>query len=125
MENPDTSNATACNVLVVDNDPLVRLGTVMMLREAGYSARFAQDAKTALAILKEGYAPELMVTDYSMPGMNGVELARSVSALGLGTLILIMTGHSKLEETTDEKWGILAKPFDTNELKTAIAELSH
>ena len=111
------------DVLVVDNDPLVRLGTVVMLRDIGYEPTAAADPAHAVEIAKGENAPAILVTDYSMPDMTGIELAHAVQAAQPDTRVLIVTGHDHLPETLEDSWGLLAKPFTSMELREALDAL--
>ena len=110
-------------VLVVDNDPLVMLGTAVMLREIGYSVVSATAPRDALGAFQRDLVPAILVTDYSMPTMTGVELAQAVLQLHPTTRILIVTGHSELDENLPTDWGLLTKPFSSFELRDALLRL--
>lgn len=117
----DASNP---DILVVDNDPLVRLGTVVMLRDIGYKGAGAAEPAEVLDRVKAGKAPAILLTDYSMPEMTGAQLARSVQAERPDTKILIMTGHDRLNDRMEDGWSLLAKPFTSGELREAIEALA-
>ena len=110
-------------VLVVDNDPLVMLGTAVMLREIGYRVVTATVPNDALGEFERDGAPSILVTDYSMPAMTGVELAHAALSLHPDTRILIVTGHSELDEHLPGDWQLLTKPFSSAELRDALARL--
>ena len=110
-------------VLVVDNDPLVMLGTAVMLREIGYHVVTATSPQDALGAFQHDDAPSILVTDYSMPVMTGVELAEAVLRLHAATRILIVTGHSELDEHLPDEWQLLTKPFSSVELRDALVRL--
>lgn len=61
-------------VLVVDDDELVLDVYSDLLRRAGYEVRTALNGFEALAVIREGGLPDLLVTDLNMPGMSGFEL---------------------------------------------------
>lgn len=83
-------------ILLVDDEPLVRLGTAESLRDEGFEVEEADSAETALTL-----APfdrfDCVVTDYLMPGMNGVELARRLQAEHPTLPILLLSGYADLE----------------------------
>ena len=112
------------NILIVDDDPLLRLGIVSMLLDMGYQARTAQDPMRALPMVDQGLGIDLLITDYSMPGMTGVELARRIAQERPGLQVLIMTGHQKLEDDLDPDWRKLTKPFTEAELSREIESMT-
>lgn len=119
MDDSDTPD-----ILVVDNDPLVRLGTVVMLRDIGYHRAGTAEPAEVLDRVSTGKGPAILLTDYSMPEMTGAQLARSVQAERPDTMILIMTGHDRLNDRIEDGWGVLAKPFTSMELREAIEALA-
>lgn len=112
------------DILVVDDDPLLRLGIVSMLQDLGYRAMAAQDPMRALHMLHKDLAVDLLITDYSMPGMTGVDLAHRIAQERPGLLVLIMTGHQQLEDDLDPVWRKLTKPFTEAELQEEIESMT-
>ena len=116
--------ANDTDILVVDDDPLLRLGMVCMLRDMGYQAIAAQDPMRALPMVHQGIGVDLLITDYSMPGMTGVELAHRMVRARPGLHLLIMTGHQKLPDELDPQWRKLTKPFTESDLRREIEAMS-
>jgi len=67
--------ATGETVVVVEDDPAVRMLVIDLLKELGYRAHEAEDAKGALPLLESDLRVDLLVTDVGLPGMNGRQLA--------------------------------------------------
>ncbi|MCS6759512.1 MAG: response regulator [Candidatus Devosia euplotis] len=65
--------AKAAVILVVDDDALININAVDMLERLGHTALEAYSAIDALIILASDHVIDLLIIDYSMPGMNGVE----------------------------------------------------
>ena len=107
-------------ILLVDDEPLVRLGTAEMLRDEGYEVDEADSAETALAL-----GPfdrfDCVVTDYLMPGMNGVELANRLHADRPGLPILLLSGYADLEAFSALPY--VSKPCFGDDLTRAISQL--
>jgi CheY-like chemotaxis protein len=126
-ESPDPMAADTSSpkpsVLVVDNDPLVLLGTVVMLRELGYPVTSTDAAEHSLAWFETEEAPAILVTDYAMPKMNGVELGQAVIRLKPSTQVLIVTGHDSIGDEIPCEWQCLSKPFSCAELRSALERL--
>lgn len=108
------------DILVVDDDPLLRLGMVCMLREMGYSPMSAQDGVRALPLIEQGAPVDLLITDYNMPGINGVELAHRMERARPGLQVLIVSGQQEISGEISPRWRRLAKPFTTSELQQAL-----
>lgn len=108
------------DILVVEDDPLLRLGVLCMLRDMGYRAIAAQDPRRALPMVHQGIGVDVLITDYNMPGMTGVELARRMTQERPGLQVLIMTGHQKLDDELAPEWRTLTKPFTEAELRREI-----
>ena len=115
-----TKQAISCTALVVDNDELVRLGTVVILREIGFTLMTAPDGPSGLVLIESAKMPDILVTDYEMPGMNGVELARIITDKSPGIHVLIVTGHNDLGQEIPDHWQVLQKPFTNMEMQSAL-----
>jgi signal transduction histidine kinase/FixJ family two-component response regulator len=114
-------------VLVVDDDHAVRQVTVEMLRDLGNEVLQAQGGAEALVLL-EGLSdqPRLILLDYAMPGMNGLQLARRLRERGLCMPIALVTGYAELNEVDAHASpldGLLRKPFTIRELQALLERL--
>ncbi len=67
----------AATILLVVDEELVREGTADMLVDLGYSVVQAGSGAQASEMMRTGLRPDLLITDYAMPSMTGVELART------------------------------------------------
>lgn len=108
-------------VLVVDDEPDQRFLTRRILKRAGYEVAEAEDGSVALRVMRES-PPEVLVTDMTMPVMNGAELIRRVRAepAMAHIPILAVSGDPQLAGGAD---AILAKPFDLKELVATVERL--
>jgi DNA-binding NtrC family response regulator len=113
-------------VLVVDDQPDVRFMMENMLRRMGHKPEVCADAGSALEILREN--PDhfnLLVTDQTMPGMTGCELADRVADGKINLPVILMSGFSvenlaSLVQNRPVIVATLRKPIDRNELTRAI-----
>ena len=110
-------------VLLVDDEELVRIGTAEMLTDVGYKVIEATSGAEALRLLRSGTAPELMITDYLMPGMNGVELIGLARQLVPSMKVMLITGYSTIAEGPGASVPRLAKPFRQSDLARCVAEI--
>lgn len=115
-------------ILVVDDDPGIRLATSDYLDMAGYSTLTAENGHEALALV-EKYQPHLIITDIAMPKMDGYEFVRRVRQHPAFRLlpVIFLTAHTATEERIrGYQMGCdvyLAKPFDLEELGAIVRNL--
>ena len=111
-------------VLLVDDDEDVRGGVAECLRELGYRMSVATSGGAALDALAATRF-DLVVMDFAMPGMNGVETARMIRARWPQLPILFITGHAETAALADDitQQSLLRKPFVTAELEARMRQL--
>jgi len=114
-------------VLLVEDSPIYERIILGHLQKWGFEAILAKDGEQAWAILQEPHSPRLVIMDWVMPKMDGVELCRKLRQLPSGfpyTYTLLLTGkdnRSDLLKAMDA--GVddyLTKPFDELELKARL-----
>jgi signal transduction histidine kinase/ActR/RegA family two-component response regulator len=112
-------------VLVVDDDPVVRMLVVDVLKERGYSPLAAGDGASGLAMLQSAQHVELLVTDVGLPnGMNGRQVAEAARQLRPGLKVLFVTGYAENAVVgngqLDPGMELMTKPFNTAALGDKI-----
>ena len=117
---PRLDTVTRGRVLLVDDEPLVRLGTAETLRDEGYEVDEADDGDAAIALAAQT-AYDCVITDYLMPGLNGVELARRLRAERPELPILLLSGYADPEAFSELPY--LTKPCFGDDLVKAVAGL--
>ncbi|MGO4441538.1 response regulator [Rhizobium sp. RAF56] len=111
----------ALSVLVVDDDPLVSMGTAAMLDDLGHTATEVSSASQALELLSANNRFDLVVTDHAMPGMTGAGLGRLITVSFPGLPVILASGYAELpEEQRNPKLPRLTKPFTQDELEKAL-----
>jgi signal transduction histidine kinase len=114
-------------ILVVDDDHAVRQVTVEMARDLGCEVAQASGGEQALALVdKLSPKPKLILLDYAMPGMNGLQLARALRERGVTAPIALVTGYAELSESdiaAGQLAGLLRKPFTIRELQALLTQL--
>ncbi|HEY6049150.1 MAG TPA: ATP-binding protein [Sphingomicrobium sp.] len=110
-------------ILLVDDEDLVRMGTAEMLSDLGYKVVEASSGAEALRLLRTGDPPDLLVTDYLMPGMNGVALIEQARRLVPDMHVMLITGYSDIAEGPGASVARLAKPFRQSDLADLVAEM--
>lgn len=116
-------SAARSTILVVDDDPLIAMNAVDMLEELGHTAIEANSGKQALEILKAGQHVDLIVTDHSMPGMTGTELAAVARREHPEMPILLATGYADLPHGQKSDLPRLSKPYLQAQLEAEVNRL--
>lgn len=115
------------SILVVDDEPAVRLLITEVLGEAGYALVTADSAEDALTILRSRHALDLLVTDVGLPGMNGRQLAEMARSLRPDLPVLFVTGYAETATVRGEFLGdgmdMVAKPFGINALSEKVRDM--
>ncbi len=111
----------ALDVLAVDDDALVMMGTEGMLEDLGHRVIVARSADEALAVLAAGTAVDVVVTDHSMPGMTGAALARHLRETRPDLPVILATGYAEIPALEGLEVARLAKPFSQDALARALA----
>jgi PAS domain S-box-containing protein len=109
-------------ILVVDDEPLVRVGTSSMLEDAGYNVVEAGSPDEALNVVRNGTKIHLLLTDFAMPSMNGIQLAAELRKHDPTLPVVMMTGYASMPEPDVNRFPRLLKPFRQTELITQVAE---
>jgi CheY-like chemotaxis protein len=112
-------------ILVVDDDNAVRQVTVEMARDLGCEVAQAAGGEQALTLVDK-LTPKLILLDYAMPGMNGLQLARALRQRGVTAPIALVTGYAELSESdvaAGELAGLLRKPFTIRDLQGLLTQL--
>ena len=117
-----SARAQGLVVLAVDDDVLVRMGTVAMLEDLGHTVREANSGEEALNILAQGTKIDLVVTDQAMPRMTGVQLAEAILANQPNLPIILATGYAELPTGLGSTLPRLSKPFSQEQLAQALRE---
>jgi PAS domain S-box-containing protein len=90
----DGANVTRISVLLVDDDPIVRDVMVQSLQDAGYAVLSADSGTAAMSLLGEEGRIDILVSDLTMPEMNGLALIRSAQALRPNLPAVLLTGYA-------------------------------
>jgi DNA-binding NtrC family response regulator len=114
---------TQGRILVVDDEANARSALVELLREEGYSVEGAADGFKALGKLAE-FAPDLVLTDLKMPGMDGIELLKKIQELDRDTVVVVMTAFGAVETAVAAMRAgasdYLTKPVNVAELSLVV-----
>jgi len=112
-------------VLVVEDEPLIRMSIALSLEEHGFTVFEASGADEAIQILNNEPNIQLLFTDIDMPGsMNGLKLAEAVRDRWPPIKIIVTSGHRRLSDKELPVSGrFFGKPYDSDHLIGAIREM--
>jgi two-component system, NtrC family, response regulator HydG len=106
-------------VVVADDEASARSGLAMLLRDEGFEVAVAEDGAKALVLVQES-APDVLVTDLRMPGLDGIELLRRAREVQPEIIVVLMTAFAEVETAVRAmKEGAeqyLTKPLQIDEL---------
>jgi CheY-like chemotaxis protein len=122
------SGTPARHVMVVDDEPMVLDLADSILSPAGYRVSLYRDPTEALEVLQQaGTPPDLLVTDYAMDQMTGLELVEQSRQIHPRLKILMVSGtvtESVFQDSTVKPDRFLPKPYDLLRFLGTVAELS-
>ncbi len=117
---PNGEPAEKFTILVVDDDPLVAMSTADMLDDLGHDVIEANSGARALEILQGDQPVDVLVTDYSMPRMNGAQLAAAARQVRPGLAVLLATGFAELPPGSGAGLPRIGKPYRQDQLAAEI-----
>lgn len=113
-------------VLVVEDEPLVRMGIVDHLQEQGFTVLEAANADEAITILSQNTTIQILFTDIDMPGeMDGIRLAAAVRERWPPIRIVITSGHRQpLGSDLPSGAQFFAKPYNPDTIATTFWDIA-
>lgn len=114
-------------VMVVEDDPAVRLLVLDVLADLGYRTIEAVDSAAAMPVLQSAVPIDLLVTDVGLPGINGRQLAEFARQQRPGLRVLFMTGYAEHATTRAEflepGMDLIAKPFAIDDFAQRVEQI--
>jgi CheY-like chemotaxis protein len=115
-------------VLVVDDEPIVRMLVIDVLQELGYTAIEAGDGHAGLKVLRSAMRIDLLITDIGLPGgLNGRQVADAARKLRPELKVLFITGYAENAVLShghiDAGMHVLTKPFSMEVLANRVKGL--
>ncbi len=116
------------SVLVIDDEPTIRMLVVDVLEEAGYSVIEANDGPGGLKVLQSNARVDLLITDVGLPGgMNGRQVADAGRVIRPDLKVLFITGYAENAVVgnghLDPGMQVITKPFDIRALGEKVREM--
>jgi PAS domain S-box-containing protein len=113
-------------ILLIDDDPDVAEAMQMLLQSYDFETYMASGRDAALAMLESGLTPGLVLCDYRLPGVNGIEVIRQVRrTMNAVVPAVLMTGDTALRSIPDdvEKCALLHKPVEVEQFFEVVEKL--
>lgn len=108
-------------ILLVDDEPLVRMGTALLLEELDHCVVQASSAAQALELLAENVSIDIIITDFRMPDMDGLELIGRARQERPTIPAILMTGYASDDARfTSLDFPRISKPFGISEIEAAL-----
>ena len=113
-------------VLVVEDEPLILMLAIEMIRDAGFEPLWASNADEAIRILESPGDIRIVFTEINMPGsMDGIRLAQAVRGRWPPIKIIVMSGFSGGDlKLLPEGSQFIPKPYDADQISDALRSLA-
>lgn len=125
----NSEKPTPAHILLIDDEPAVRLGFKQFLTNAGYRVTSAENGREGMNLMRK-QPPDLIITDIMMPEMDGLEILMEINKLKLDIPVIAISGGMKMRPTSflpqAKSFGasrVFTKPVNLPELLTAVQEL--
>ena len=117
------------NVLVVDDEPLIRWAVAETLGDLGYQVVQAGDRRGAMSAIAESAPFEIMLLDVRLPDSDDLSLLTQLRSLAPAARIILMTAHGT-EEMAERAMAlgaftVVSKPFELTELAALVSRARH
>jgi two-component system, chemotaxis family, chemotaxis protein CheY len=116
-------------ILIADDSRAMRMIVTRTLRQAGYGGHDLVEAENGREALElaEADTPDLILSDWNMPEMTGIDLLKSLRARGIGTPFCFVTSEGS-QEMRDQAaaagaMGLIAKPFTADSFSDALSSV--
>jgi two-component system, cell cycle sensor histidine kinase and response regulator CckA len=129
-EKPRTKLQTGLRVLLVDDEEMVRMSYQSILTELKQDVTICTNAEEALQLFHADMTPfDVILTDFSMPNMNGVELASRLHSISPKTPIFLCTGYRDIVPLEQLKQSgiihVLNKPIDYSQVENLLHQVTN
>jgi DNA-binding NtrC family response regulator len=112
-------------ILIIDDDTSLRRVLEYNLQEAGYLVSAAASGEEGLSLFAEEI-PALVITDMKMPGMDGMQVLKSIKERSPETLVIIITAFGSVDIAVEAMkagaYDYITKPFNRDELRLTVAK---
>jgi two-component system phosphate regulon sensor histidine kinase PhoR len=111
------------NILVVDDEAVIRDGCTKILTKAGWDVETAENGRDGIELIK-GKNFDILLLDLMMPGMNGLEVIQVVNEIAPDIYIVVITGYATIETAVEAMkrgaYDYIPKPFTPDQLRVVV-----
>jgi DNA-binding response OmpR family regulator len=111
-------------ILIIDDEENIRSSLEGILRLEGYEAYSVESGEAAVNMLQKGTF-DLVLLDLKMPGMDGIDVLRTITKIAPETKVILLTGHGSLESAIDAlrlgAQDYILKPASSSEILSSVA----
>ena len=122
-----TEYTAKARILIVDDEAPLRTVLSHALRKEGYEVTTADDAPAAIALIRRGPAPDLLISDLRMPGGSGIDVLRALREASPDAVGILLTAYASAETAVQAtRLGAvdyLTKPFNVDDVRQRVARL--
>jgi len=113
------------NILLVDDEKSILFSLKAALSKEGYQVKSAENPEEAIRLIEPG-AFQVIISDYNMPGMNGMEFLQHVKQIDPEAVFILMTAYGSeklaIEAMKQGAYDYFSKPFDIDEMRIIVAK---
>jgi two-component system response regulator AtoC len=114
------------NVLIIEDEPILAKNIRAYLVRHGYEVQLATTAEAGVSEL-ETFKPDIIVLDFNLPGMNGLEALAKIRAIDSQIKVIMMTGHGSIDLAVKAMRAgatdFVTKPISVGKLRLKIEEI--
>ncbi|MQY46543.1 response regulator [Rhizobiales bacterium RZME27] len=114
-------SSQALNVLLAEDDGLIRANTAETLRDLGHSVTEAASGQEAITLAQDSF--DLLVTDIGLPDISGQQLVEELRTAGRVFEVILASGHARGTVDIPDGAQLITKPYSPEDLSRVISEL--
>jgi CheY-like chemotaxis protein len=124
IANDTPNDSEAQQVLIAEDEPVIRNLLQILLNRWGYRTLVAHDGKEALEVAEHHHGDiDLLLSDVNMPEMGGQELAEKLTKKRPAMKVILMSWYSRFQIVLRRGWEFVQKPFKSSEIREKIKKV--
>lgn len=123
MEKTNNIMNKKTNILVVDDEKILRDGCIRILTKEGWYVKTAESGDEGLELFKKEHF-DITLLDLKMPGMTGMELLKEIKNIKKETIVIVITGYATVDTAVEAMkagaYDFIPKPFSPDQLRIVV-----